>query len=149
MNEKEIACAWCGDALDEEERENPRRDCDDDRICDECYHDEYEFTCEWCENYGETKDQHNLLLVLEADTVRIESQEDYLKPGVYQIVKKLYHGGPIVGDSYILWQAIVWLCDLPDNANRGYYPCGHLCLECQNKIWTQIGARPLSDKVVA
>ncbi len=148
MSKEEIKCSWCGDSLSEEELECPSTNSEDEPICEDCYREHYEFRCEWCEEHGETKDQHNLLLVLEAETVRIESEEGYLKPGVYQIVEKPYYGTDYF-DSWILWQAIVWLCDLPGDMDvaESWCPCGHLCLECQNKIWEQIGARPLSDKV--
>lgn len=135
-------CSLCGDSLNKEEIESPRRDADDEPICDDCYHEDYEFTCVWCEEYGETDDQHNLLIVLDADIVRIESAEEYLKPGVYQIVKRPYYGTDYF-DSWILWKAISWLCPLPWDPDEHYCPCGHLCLSCQNKIWEQIGAVPL------
>lgn len=144
-------CSWCGDILDEEEQENPRGEdgnvaCDDDDvICDDCYREEYEFTCWWCENYGKTEDQHNMLLVLEREAVRIEGQNRYWKPGVYQIIKRPYYGSDYF-DSWILGGALVWLCDLPAEASDESYPSGHLCLDCQNRIWEQVGAKPPERK---
>lgn len=59
-----IECSFCGGPLEDEEAENPRLDPDDgEPMCDDCYHDHCEFTCCCCAEYGETKDQHNMLVV--------------------------------------------------------------------------------------
>lgn len=145
MAKSDDECSACGDALDEEERENPRKDSADDPICDDCYYKDHQFSCCWCEErVDKTEDQHNLLIVLYAEAVRIESADDYLKQGIYQIVRNPYFAGDYF-DMWILWEAVAWLCDLPDDVDvvDNQYPCGHLCLECQDKVWERIGARPL------
>ncbi|KKN75780.1 hypothetical protein LCGC14_0376560 [marine sediment metagenome] len=136
-------CSSCGDEFDEEERENPRRDSSDDPICDDCYREYYEFTCCKCEEYGDQKDQHNLLVVLEAEIVRIESEDDYLKPGIYQVVDTPYWATDYF-ESWIRWKAVTWLCENPFDIAYECYPCGHLCLTCQNELWERIGARPVT-----
>lgn len=147
MDRSNEDCSACGDALDEdeEEREYPRKDSGGDLICDDCYSQDYQFSCCWCEERcDKTDDQHNLLIVLDGEAVRIESPDDCLKQGIYQIVRTPYFASDYL-DIWILGGAVAWLCDLPDDVDvvNNFYPCGHLCLECQNKNWERIGARPL------
>ncbi len=47
-------CEWCGERLDDEEIE--------EKICDLCYHEHYEFTCCWCEEYEHEDYQHVYLV---------------------------------------------------------------------------------------
>ena len=125
-------CSWCSHELDCEEREFPRTDADEDPICDNCHHQEYEFTCCNCEEYEDDEMQHKLLVVFTATSA---SHGDEVQPGIYNIT-----GGPYWGTDYFSsWlyvEKLVWLCSLPESLQDDdpYYPVGHLCGDCQKEM---------------
>ena len=120
---KAIKCACCGESLDEEEVEYPRLDCDDVPICDDCWSEEHEFTCDWCEEYGLVEDQHNMLVVFDED-------ETNFPTGIYEIVRFPYYTSNMLSMWLHEW-ALKKLMDLPKDLDEGMYPCGHLCMDCQ------------------
>lgn len=98
---EKMECTRCGKHLDDEERENPRKDDDGDIICDECHHDKYEFTCCDCQNYGDVEDQHNMLVVFE-EVDSMGGPERTVQPGIYRIAEEgSYYGGPIIGEGWL------------------------------------------------
>ena len=135
-------CPWCGCDFDDEERESPRMS-GDDPICDQCYQDEYEFTCCRCEDYGEQDIQHELLVVFVATS---SSYGEKVQPGLYTIT-----GGPYWATDYFSsWlnpDKLIWLCSLPESLQDEdpYYPVGHLCSECQAEMKLR-GVRELTMK---
>lgn len=133
-------CSFCGDSLDIEESESPRTDPRDEQpICDECYHEHFEFTCCDCCNYGDVADQHNLLVVFEVVSSMGGPRE--ISPGIYRIKEGPYHGGPIIGSGYLYGDNLERIADVnPDMDGEGY-PCGHLCLECQKNVLAQLKAK--------
>jgi hypothetical protein len=124
-----VECRWCGKNLDWEEAENPRRDGDGDPICDNCWHDYYEFTCCWCQNYDEIQHQNYLAIV---EPTR--SEYGVLGIGIYKIIDAPYFGGPLIGQGYLFADSLEFAAKLPDGIDTNGYPCGHLCRECQCKI---------------
>ena len=50
-------CNWCGTVLSEEEAAYPRHDDMGNVLCDECHRDHYTFTCHYCENYEDKKQE--------------------------------------------------------------------------------------------
>lgn len=127
-----MICTWCGEELDEQERESPRTDSSG-VICDACHHDVYEFTCCWCQEYGGVDVQHDMLVVAEEVSTGGYS-EGLVKPGVYKVLGGPYHGGPLIGDSYLFGDQLEWLAALPESIDTGMFPCGHLCQQCQQRI---------------
>ena len=120
----------------------------DDRtpVCDDCYHDHFEFTCCACEEYGEVEDQHKYLVVFEA--------VDDVEPGIYRIKYKPYFTSGLIGSSWLHPRTLDKVKDLPvrwlayvsitgkdifrelkaEEQDDGY-PCGHLCADCQKAIF--------------
>ena len=141
MRDEASKCSFCGDALDIEESGNPHTDPNDgEPVCDDCYHEHFEFTCCDCQEYGDVKDQHNLLVVFEeVDSCGGPTRK--VAPGVYRIKEGPYHGGPIIGSGYLYGGNLKRIADVnPDMGGNGY-PCGHLCLECQNRVLSQFKAK--------
>ena len=140
-------CTWCGEELDDEEAESPRLDDADKVICDDCYRDEYEYTCHWCEE-SEDMEHHcevgSLFVLYESVDAQPPhsrkpwySQKRYkMRPGIYRITRwPMYYDGIIEGGLYA-W-AFEWFGPLPEkweDRSDGYYPCGPLCRSCQRKI---------------
>ena len=143
----EIKCSYCGDDLKDDELESPSIDPDDRTpVCDDCYHDHFEFTCCACEEYGEVEDQHKYLVVFEA--------VDDVEPGIYRIKYKPYFTSGLIGSSWLHPRTLDKVKDLPvrwlayvsitgkdifrelkaEEQDDGY-PCGHLCADCQKAIF--------------
>jgi hypothetical protein len=129
-----IECRWCGNALSEEEADSPRRDDDNDPICDECWHNEYEFTCCWCQNYENVAHQDYLVISEPTPAMGLGPGYGPLNMGVYKIVDSPYFGGPLIGLGYLFANALEFVADLPDGIDTNGYPCGHLCRECYAKL---------------
>ena len=47
-----MECWCCGDELEGEELDNPAKDEDGHILCDDCYEEEYMFTCYKCGNHA-------------------------------------------------------------------------------------------------
>lgn len=131
-------CSRCGNKLDRDEAESPREDEDGDAICDDCYHDKYEFTCCDCCEYGHVDDQHKILVVFEA--VRAREGGD-IEPGIYRIVGGPYHGGPMIGEGYLFRSSLNRIAAVNPGMDGQGYPCGHLCAECQGHVNAQRKAK--------
>src|ERR1700722_18101083 len=91
-------CTSCGEPFDEEEREGPHYERTDKGknirsrpICDQCFHDEYEFTCCWCKEYGDVEDQHKMLVVFE-ECANFDNRDARILPGLYRITDGPYYG---------------------------------------------------------
>ncbi len=116
-------CEWCEERLTDEEIEYPRDSIQ--TICDECYHEHYEFTCCWCQEYDHVDHQHVYLILTE--------EFDDLQSGIYKIVDFPYFvDGMITG--WFIRSSLERICDLPDGIDTEPHPAGHLCRECQTKV---------------
>lgn len=129
-----IKCWYCDEPLDEEKAESPHTTPDGEPVCDECYHDHFEFTCCWCQEYGDAEDQHKLLVVFDAEEAfDADARERGLTAGLYRIAELPYYTSDYLS---------VWLNDhnlerigpVPRGASGDGYTCGHLCGPCQGKI---------------
>ena len=122
-------CAWCESELSEEECENPYTDEDGDPICDECYHDKYEFECCLCLEYDHVNVQH-YYLVVKVPNLGCGGEE--IAPGIYYIKRGPYHGGSLIGRKYLFKHNLLRLRDLPNGSDLqdDFYPVGHLCRSC-------------------
>lgn len=132
----EILCSRCVRPLNEEEAENSRTDEDGDGepLCDECWHNEYEFTCCDCQNYGHVRDQHKMLVVFER-VYSMGGPDRYVSPGIYKIDGRgAYYGGPLIGEGWIYGDRLTRIGDVKPDMDCGGYPCGHLCKECQTSV---------------
>ncbi len=149
--EAELKCTRCGRDLDEEEAADPRRDedVDDGILCDECYHEHYEFECCRCGNYDHVKVQHRFLVVF----VETNGLFGPVAPGLYRITEFPYYGGPIIGDGWLENHALERAGDIPlrkawNLETRDFdliepvpmddYPCGHLCGHCQEVLTRRV-----------
>ena len=119
-------CSSCGQPLTADEIQY---DDDGAKVCDDCWHDKYQFTCGYCEEYGRVEDQHNLLVVFE----KISG----VLPGIYKVIRHPYCTNAMIGEGWLHPWALERIGDLwPDMADE-YYPCGHLCKVCQDNVWAQ------------
>ena len=127
-------CEYCGNRLTDEEIEYPpgAGPEEGELICEDCYHERYEFTCCWCQNYDLDEYQHVFLVLTE--------KVDDFKPGVYRIVAKPYYADGMI-EGFILPHAIERVCAVPDGVDTEGYPAGHLCRECQTKIEKSLKAK--------
>jgi hypothetical protein len=115
-------CEWCGERLTDEEIEYP---IPEGPICEECYHEHYEFTCCWCENY-EDKDYEEKYVVLTEPTEGLHSE---LPPGVYEVVKRPYFRG-----DWIVESALRRIGDVPPEFPEIEDSDGMLCRTCEERI---------------
>lgn len=122
-----MKCSYCGNNLNEDGLENPLTDDERDLMCDECYNDHYEFTCCWCQEYGNKKDQHKMVVVFDDEKAGVPT-------GVYRVTDLDYYIISAFGDGWLHDWAIERIGDIPDGADSNGYPCGHLCAECQKKV---------------
>jgi hypothetical protein len=127
MNE----CTWCGNDLEPDEIESPRRDDDGDPMCDACYHDEYMFSCCKCENYAPLSERDNVGDIF----VIVDEDEAELPIGIYEILSLPYWSSDMLSSDFIKY-AIKKVSDYTfgmsiENIN---YAAGHFCQDCQNKI---------------
>ncbi len=135
-------CDRCGEALDLEEADNPHRDEDDDGnetgepICDECYHENYEFTCCCCSEYGHVSDQHKMLVVFE-ETHSMGGPERTVAPGIYRIKGRPYYGDMMIGPGWLYGDKLERIADVNPDMDGDGYPCGHLCAACQENVKAQ------------
>ena len=136
--QEKMACSCCGNALDGEELENPQIDRRDDQpICDECFHEHFEFTCCDCCNYGDVDDQHNMLVVFNSVS-SMGGPTREVAPGIYKIAEDgSYFGGPIIGSGYLYGDHLERIADVNPDMDGNGYPCGHLCLNCQQSVLAQ------------
>lgn len=80
---KNNECSYCGNDLDEEEVENPRRDESEDIMCDQCYEDNYQNYCSLCEETYDkpTKPEETFFVV-----AKEVSEECEVEPGFYKVL---------------------------------------------------------------
>jgi hypothetical protein len=136
-----MKCSCCGEQLKGEELESPSRgDEDNALLCDDCYHDQYEFTCFVCENGGHVSQRAtgHLLIIADAEECRVPQ-------GVYEIKEWPYY----TSDLFSMWlipEALTLLpVDIPEHAESNY-PGGHVCARCEEKI--RADPRPIEAQPV-
>jgi len=124
----QLECEQCGKALDGEELEFPRKEEDGTVLCDECWHEEYEFTCCLCEEYGLVEHQHAFVVVFDAEGAGAGIE----KLGIYRVIRTPYWCSNYF-NAWLFPDAVKWVAPLPPVV-EDYYPCGHLCLSCQEEL---------------
>ena len=129
-----MKCVYCDNELDEEEAEDPHRDRDGDPLCDECHREHFQFTCCGCGNYGDNEDQHNMLVVFDAEgAFDEEDRKARFGRGVYRVKDRPYY----VSDYFSMQlrtRCLERIGDVPKGADPEGFACGHLCLECQQEV---------------
>lgn len=134
-------CSWCGREFRDNEQpyEDEEGVCGNsgDPLCYDCWNENYQFVCCWCQEHGLKKHQHKMLVVAEAD--RVSTLHRDVPEGVYRITKTPYYASGIIS-SRLYGDAIERLTDLPEGIDTGWYPCGHLCENCQAKIEKEVHA---------
>ena len=125
-------CCQCREMFDPEEMDS-RPDEDGDPICCDCYHAEYEFTCCCCCEYGDVKDQHNLLVVFE--------EVSKVQPGIYKITQFPYHTHAMIGHGWLHPESLERIADVGPRMDGNGYQCGHLCKGCQDNVLAQFAAK--------
>ena len=125
-----MECTRCGEELNDEEIESPRKDYDDEPICDQCYDDCYSFVCCLCEEHEDLDEQGELgnLLVVATDGDPIG-----IPDGIYEVVSHPYYWDSMI-DGGIYDNS---LKRLSIRIKRDLYMCGypiaHMCDFCSNK----------------
>ena len=130
---KEDTCTCCGEDL-RHYPEDPSTDENGEPMCEICWHEEFEFTCMWCHDYGMKKHQHNMLVIAEPEGLKMLGADE-VQAGVYRITDTPYYASWIFG-AHLYGQSLKRLADVPEDLDSDYfhYPCGHLCMGCQEKI---------------
>ena len=149
-----VKCDCCGEPLDDEEAESPRIDKHTGKpICDECYHEHFEFECQWCEESDE-KDREmaigSLCVILQptpCDSLRLygassphwlrigDDYRSHMMPGVYRVVRWPVYCSNMLSE-WLYADAFEWFSPLPDVLKGGehWYHAGGLCRSCQWKL---------------
>ena len=86
-------CTYCGNDLDNEELESPRKDDDGDIICDNCYSDNYMNYCPLCEEEYEKPTKPEELFFCISNEVCEYVAMNPIKPGIYQTTSWPYFLG--------------------------------------------------------
>lgn len=131
--DKDSLCALCGVELKTDPGEEPYRDEDDDAICCDCYGEHYLFACCGCRELGHIEDQHNMVVVFDADGAGLP---DGWTPGLYLVTDRPYYTSAWVGAGWLHANRLERIAEVPSKAKGDGHPCGHLCLECQHKATT-------------
>ena len=126
-----MECTWCGEVLNEEEEESPRRDYDDDAICDDCYYEEYMSTCPSCCEYYETEGQESDIFLLFEDGLGVP-------PGIYRPALLPFYSQPLIGSPNIWPSDVKFIASIetvpahiPDESG---YPATFICKSCEDEI---------------
>ncbi|MGE4195980.1 MAG: hypothetical protein AB7G11_02505 [Phycisphaerales bacterium] len=137
-----LECAYCGENLSDEEAESPHRDAPDgDIMCDECYHDKFEFTCCKCEDYGHINDQHKYLVVFDAEEAFSKNDcKAGFTAGLYRVKANPYYTSDYLS-AWLNTYNLERIGDLPTEADENGYPCGHLCKKCQDEVITKLATK--------
>jgi hypothetical protein len=127
LNAPATECSYCGDDISsiyEETNFGPATDPSDGTpMCDDCFHDHFEFACIRCGNYDLSEDKHRYLVILE--------ECGGLTPGIYSIIELPY----FTSNYFDMWWNTDRLTRIRDADgsyyNEGDYPSGHLCTGCR------------------
>lgn len=134
----EFRCEQCGTIERINDDETPSKDDDGDAICDECYHDNYEFACCVCQEYGHVDDQHNMIAVFDPEIFGEDDAKYGWRRGVYMVISSPYYTSAMIGHGWLHTWALDWIGEIPRDKGEFEspqgYPCGHLCDECQRKL---------------
>lgn len=147
MTATETECSCCGELLEGEELDSPYHD-DDGPLCDDCYHEHYEFYCCLCQECGHVDDQHNMLVVCEP--VHCDgtygSRRPTLDAGLYRVKRWPYWAT----NYFSMWfysDCLDRVGEVPNDVDTHGYECGHLCLNCQREVMAQIAAKWAGDGI--
>ncbi len=123
-------CSNCGRSIDDLCVDDlPYVDPDSGRpLCTDCWFDDFQFKCCSCWNYEDVSRQHEVLVVTD--------EAAGVMPGIYLIKHMPYYAAPVVGHDQLYDSALHRVCDIPAglSVDTERYPCGHLCLECRQRI---------------
>lgn len=79
------SCSWCGNKLNDEETESPRKDSAGDVMCDDCWSREYEGHCDRCEECVEKKELSMRPGHICAIWRSVQGDAGRIKPGYYRV----------------------------------------------------------------
>jgi hypothetical protein len=129
-----MKCTVCGDELDPEEVESPRRDKDGDIICDHCFEEQYSYTCPICEemfdeDFSEKISPKYLLITTYA------GEELGVDPGIYEIVSYPFYADGLI-ETHLFKSAVKKIADLPDDLDEDNLWCDeyYICDECVEHV---------------
>lgn len=140
-----IECSYCGEFLPDYQAEEPLLDKNDGKpCCDECYHEHFEFTCFWCDEYEDDEYMDGILVIAE--------ECGGLPSGLYRILSKPYFISDMFNMNW-LKDSFHRIGDLPPTfiVDPDDYPSGHLCRDCQQRVlvprdFGRPEIRPLEEK---
>ena len=117
-------CDWCGDDLDKKGSYPPTL-CEGQPICDDCFHEHYEFDCIRCGSSDLIENRHHLVILEKCGG---------LTPGIYFIKDRPY----FTSNYFDMWWN-PWALSRIKDADGRYlnefdYPSGHLCYGCLNEL---------------
>ena len=125
-----MKCTECEEELDEEEVESPRRNKNNDIVCDQCYEEQYSHICPICEeifdeDFSKVISPKYLLITEDA------SEDIYLSPGIYEIVSYPFFRDDTI-EITLIASAMRKILDVPKDVCESdvYY----VCEDCVEKI---------------
>jgi len=124
-----MECTFCGEELDIEEEECPQYDNEGDVICDNCYRENFLFTCVYCQDYGLLENRGDI-----GSLFASTSEEDTdLQNGIYEIIDHPFYISDMFSMRILEDSVKLISTDISKIHTRGY-PIGFLCEECSQKI---------------
>lgn len=124
-----MECFCCENKLDEEEAEWPRKNDDNDIICDHCYTDEYQYTCPLCESYVDIDENENYIIILK----ELAETQKNIKSGIYEVIKRPYYSDSILGDDFRFFEDSIVFKKLLPKLNGENFISGFICQSCYKK----------------
>jgi len=125
-------CSTCGTDIPDDEVEAARDAAEyaDELLCDRCLCDRDHFPCCACRECGELRDQHAYVVVVDAEAAGVRL------PGLYRVTHLPYAMQGWISRGWLRPSAVTWLgfLDAVDAVDTDGYPCGHLCVRCQQRL---------------
>lgn len=118
-----LECCHCGNQIEEDYY----REKDNDIYCDNCYHEQFEFTCPICEEYCEEGKKP------EECFIYLHKEQDGYQPGFYKVkefpvtISDMFSGWICEGALELASPTKVYKHDKDEE------PSGYICKECFNK----------------
>ena len=118
-----LECSHCSNQIEEDYY----RERDNDIYCDNCYHEQFEFTCPICEEYCEEGKKP------EECFIYLHKEQDGYQPGFYNVkefpvtISDMFSGWICDGALELASPTKVYKHDKDEE------PCGYICKECFDK----------------
>lgn len=133
LHKKFYTCLDCGELIPDDEIHGPSVDLDNNFICDECRHSEYDFVCTICDEWAddESKDDLGRLLII------TDAEEAEIEVGTYKIVFHPYWSSDMFSMTFFEG-SLEKISDDIFHADTHSYAAGHICERCTAEVLEKI-----------